>query len=245
MPRRRHHALHRWTRRLVVLAFFAIAGWAAYVYLKGRPQDLPWTPLRLDEPIGLFTGRKLAGLTSHRATCIGLLRGTGLKFSEIAPRGGQCPVDDAVRLDGGQAMLSLAPTGVAPSCPVVAGLAMWQWQVVQPAAQRIFGTSVSRIEHYGSFSCRRIYGRETGSWSEHASADAIDVSGFILADGQRVRVAADWRGEGKKARFLREVRDGACRLFSTVLSPDYNAQHHDHLHLDQAARGEMGWRACR
>ena len=42
------------------------------------------------------------------------------------------------------------------------------------------------------------------------------------------------------AEFLREVRDGACGYFNVVLSPDYNADHHDHLHVD------MGWyRTCR
>jgi hypothetical protein len=237
---------HRWVRRIVVLALIAAVLWAAWLYLKRRPEDLPWTPLRLDQPIGLFTGRKLAGLTQHRATCLALIRETGLKFNEIQPRAsGQCPVPDAIRIEDGQAMLALSPAKVAPSCPVVAGLAMWQWQVVEPAAQRIFGTSVKRIDHYGSFACRRMYGRESGDWSEHATADAIDVSGFTLSDGQHIRVAADWQGDGKKAAFLREVRDGACKLFSTVLSPDYNAQHHDHLHLDQAERGEYGWRACR
>ena len=45
--------------------------------------------------------------------------------------------------------------------------------------------------------------------------------------------------------FLREVRDGACRLFPTTLSPDYNAAHADHLHLDMAERGKMGWGVCR
>ncbi|MBU1256939.1 MAG: extensin family protein, partial [Alphaproteobacteria bacterium] len=38
---------------------------------------------------------------------------------------------------------------------------------------------------------------------------------------------------------------GACDLFSTVLSPDYNKAHRDHFHLDQAERGATGWRACR
>ena len=42
-----------------------------------------------------------------------------------------------------------------------------------------------------------------------------------------------------------DVRDGACRLFSTVLSPGYNAAHADHLHLDQAERGKFGGRLCR
>jgi hypothetical protein len=60
-----------------------------------------------------------------------------------------------------------------------------------------------------------------------------------------VTVVGDWKGEGERAAFLREVRDGACDLFATVLSPDYNAAHRDHLHLDQARRGAMGWRACR
>ncbi|MDP1909506.1 MAG: extensin family protein, partial [Hyphomicrobium sp.] len=41
-----------------------------------------------------------------------------------------------------------------------------------------------------------------------------------------------------------DVRDGACRLFSTTLSPDYNAAHADHLHFDQASRGAVGGRLC-
>ncbi|WP_163981017.1 extensin family protein, partial [Raoultella ornithinolytica] len=65
------------------------------------------------------------------------------------------------------------------------------------------------------------------------------------ADGTRIGVLEDWEAGGEKAAFLREVRTGACRLFSTVLSPDYNAAHRDHLHLDEAKQGELGWRACR
>ena len=55
----------------------------------------------------------------------------------------------------------------------------------------------------------------------------------------------DWSDDGNKGAFLREVRDGSCQLFSTVLSPDYNAAHRDHFHLDQAERGAVGGRACR
>ena len=52
----------------------------------------------------------------------------------------------------------------------------------------------------------------------------------------------DWPGEGDKARFLRTVRDGACDGFATVLSPDYNAAHANHFHLDMSPR----WRGvCR
>mgnify|MGYP003632355300 CR=1 FL=1 len=95
-----------------------------------------------------------------------------------------------------------------------------------------------------SYSCRRVYGREEGRWSEHATADAVDVAGFRLEDGTQVSVLRDWDDGGPKSAFLREVRNGACDLFATVLSPDYNAAHRDHLHLDQAERGEKGWRMC-
>jgi hypothetical protein len=54
-----------------------------------------------------------------------------------------------------------------------------------------------------------------------------------------------WTGGNAEAAFLREVRDGACRIFATVLSPEYNEAHRDHLHFDQAARGARGWRGCR
>ena len=88
-----------------------------------------------------------------------------------------------------------------------------------------------------------MYGRDEGPWSEHATANAIDIAGFVLVDGTRIAVVNDWQGEGDKARFLRAVRDGACRAFGTVLSPEYNEAHRDHFHLDQAARGLGG--VCR
>ncbi len=207
---------------------------------------MPWTPLSLSDPIGLSTGRKVARLTSDRDGCIALLETSGLEFDALEPRGNdQCRVEDAVRLDGGQDLLSLTPRSVAPSCPVMIGMLIWQNQVVQQQAQTIFGQRVARIETYGSFSCRRMYGRTEGAWSEHATADAIDIGAFVLADGTRISVLGDWPGDSKKARFLRQVRDGACDLFSTVLSPEYNVAHADHFHFDMADRGDMGWRACR
>jgi len=238
--------LFRWLRRIIWLTLMLAAGWIAYAFIGPAPQDLPWTPLKLDQPIGLFTGRKLTGLTQDRAKCLDLLRATGLRIAPAPPFGdAQCRVDDGVRVAPSQEMLALAPARITPSCPVIAALAVWKWQVVQPAAQRIFGASVAKIEHYGSHSCRRLYGRSEGVWSEHATADAIDISGFTLSNGRRISVQSDWSAGGREAIFLKAVRDGACGLFATVLSPDYNEQHRDHLHFDQAERGMMGWRACR
>jgi hypothetical protein len=121
---------------------------------------------------------------------------------------------------------------------------VWEREVVQPTAQQRLGVRVAAIDHFGSYSCRRMYGRATGDWSEHARARAIDISGFELRDGRRISVARDWLRKGKESLFLHDVRDGACRLFATTLSPDYNAAHRDHFHLDEAERGRV-WRACR
>jgi hypothetical protein len=99
---------------------------------------------------------------------------------------------------------------------------------------------VSRIVHFGTYSCRNINHRTIGRRSEHASANALDVAGFVLADGTSVTVAQDWKGDSRKAALLRDLRDGACRFFDVVLGPDYNAAHRDHFHLDMGR-----YRACR
>lgn len=235
---------------LVMLAFALLLGAVLIIValVRERPQDLPWTRLDLSQPVGAFTGRKIAGLTDDFAECRALLRAAGVNYTVLAPvqPQGQCGYVDGVRFaTGGSRQIGFSPANLGVSCPVAAALAVWEWNVLQPAAQKHFGARVEEIEHFGSYSCRRIYGRSAGDWSEHATADAVDIAAFRLSNGERISVLADWSKGGKKAAFLREVRTGGCKLFSTVLSPDYNAAHRDHLHLDEAARGEMGWRSCR
>ncbi len=234
---------------MVIFAVVLGVLFLAYALVRNRPQDLPWTALDLGQPIGVFTGRKLAGLTDDYAKCRALLRTAGVRYvvlPKVETPNPQCGYADGVRLaEGGARRIGFSPASPAIACPVAAALAMWEWDVVQPAAEKHLRARVVSIEHLGSYSCRRIYGRSAGDWSEHATADALDVAAFRLSDGTRVGVLEDWDKGDAKAAFLREVRTGACKLFSTVLSPDYNAAHRDHLHLDEAERGEMGWRACR
>ncbi|WP_374944684.1 extensin family protein [Sphingomonas sp.] len=232
-----------WAVGIGTALVLAVLLWAS---VRGRPQDLPWTPLDLGQPPGLFTAGKLAALGRDAPQCRALLDRAGVRYAAL-PAGGdgpRCGYADGVRFaPGGARRIAMRPASVGMACPVAAALAIWEWSVVQPAAQRHFGASVVAIDHLGSYNCRHIAGRE--SWSEHATADAIDVAGFRLSDGMRITVLHDWKGSGAKAAFLREVRDGACTVFTTTLSPDYNAAHADHLHLDEADRGTMGWRACR
>jgi hypothetical protein len=238
----------RLLKALLLIGLLAFGGLLLYGHARRHPEDLPWTKLDLTQPVGAFTGRKLAGLAGEGGQCRRLLTQAGIRFVSLPPRQAseQCGYDDAVRFTGGGALeIDYRPGGLGTSCAVAASLALWEWHFVQPAALRHFGRRVAAIEHFGSYSCRRVYGRSEGAWSEHARANAVDVAGFRLEGGTRIAVLADWGGERARAAFLREVRDGACRLFATVLSPDYNEAHRDHFHLDQAERGEMGWRGCR
>ena len=236
-------------RRLIGwLIFFALIGGAYFFardYVRRHPQDVPWTELSLRDPIGRFTAPKLAALGDDAAQCRALLESAGADDVAAPPRSGgpECGYEDGMRL--GSEPIAFRPSGVVTSCPVAAGMHLFETRIVQQAALRHFDSRVAAIDHAGSYSCRRLYGRAEGAYSEHATADAIDILGFRLADGTRVSVLDDWNRGGPKSAFLREVRDGACRLFSTVLSPDYNEAHADHLHFDQAQRGNTGWRACR
>ena len=240
-------AFLRFLRRLAVLVLIAGVGLVlllVYVIPRLPPQDLPWTPLDLDAPVGRATAGKIATLDGP--ACRALLDQAGISYRPRAARGsGRCARAAAIAwAPGGRRRIRYAPARPPLACPLAAALTLWEREVVQPAARRQLGADVVAIDHYGSYACRRLYGRPTGDWSEHAGARAIDVAGFLLSDGRRVTVLRDWNRPGGASRFLHEVRDGGCRLFGTTLSPDYNAAHRDHLHLDEARRGLL-WQACR
>jgi hypothetical protein len=224
---------------LTVLIVAALA-LAARAWLAEHPQHNPWAPLDLRDPPGWATQRKLAALREDPAACRAVLERSGVAFTALSPAGeGDCRREDRIVL----AEAPLSPSPPATTCAVGAALELWLRRGVQPAAEELLGTRVARIEHLGAYSCRRTYGRDTGRWSEHATGNALDIAAFVLEDGRRLSVAGDWAGNDTQAAFLRRVRDDACGVFGTVLSPDYNAAHADHVHFDQAARAFSGY--CR
>lgn len=192
------------------------------------PQDLPWKPLQLAEPVGIATRVKFARAARDPQLCRQVLAEGGVPFAEVPERDyGECATENTVRLSAG-----LSPPAPVMTCPVALGYAFWTRHVVQPAAREHLGQRISRIEHYGTYACRNVYGRAEGRRSQHAFANAIDVAAFRTASGAQVSVLRDFRREDDRGRFLRAVRDGACPWFRAVLSPDYNAAHRDHFHLD-------------
>jgi len=230
----------------MLVLVLTLAGGAALlaVLVHQRAIDIspvwnPWAPLAVADPPNLLTRYKLARLDRDPAECMAVLAGATVRFTPVPDRdaGNGCGLTNAVRIEATSAQVG-APFMLA--CRSAVSLAMWETHGLQPAARRHFGKPVARIEHYGSYACRNVYGGEGDRRSQHATADALDVAAFVLDGGHRVRVRDGWSDKGADAAFLREAHGQACRFFDAVLGPDYNAAHRDHFHLDRGS-----YRACR
>ncbi len=234
--------------RISGLAAFSFAAMLVYggALLLTHPQTpLPpaWNPVQpllVADPVTPITGWKLSRTASDAGLCTAALA-TAAEATRMPPleETEACFIPDRVSLSNVGAA-SLAP--VETSCATALHMAMWERHTVQPAAEALLGQPVRAIQHIGSYNCRlmRTTGGTSSRFSTHATASAMDVSGFGLADGSRISLLADWEGDGPKAAFLRRVRDGACDWFGLTLSPDYNRLHADHFHLQVP-----GWGGCR
>lgn len=222
---------------LLLCAGVATAVWRSWIQVP--PQWNPWAPLDVRAEPNLLTPFKLSRLQSDPALCDQVLGSSQLRFSRQADSdaSAKCPLQNILRIQGGDVALS---SSFLASCPLAVAYVLFDIHTLQPAAQAVFGQRVARIDHLGSFACRNVYSRADGRLSQHAGANALDIAGFRLADGQRINVLKDWGDSGEKGRFLKEVRDGACKQFSTVLGPEYNAAHRNHFHVDMGR-----WQVCR
>lgn len=238
-PTRRMPRLGRMLVALVLLAPLAVATavWRGWIELP-RQWD-PWAPLDVRDARNWLTPYKLWRLQGDPRLCSQALATSSLRFSQQAdnPADAACPLHNTVRIRGGDTGLS---SSFIASCPLAVAYAMFDLHALQPTAQAVFGQRVARVDHLGSFACRNVYNRSEGRRSQHATANALDIAGFRLTDGRRISVLDDWADAGDDGRFLRQLRDAACGEFNTVLSPEYNAAHRNHFHVDMGM-----WRVCR
>jgi len=166
--------------------------------------------------------------------CFAKLQSQAVSFTPLPDRnfGGGCNAINSVKLLD----IGVPDTGLgAMTCNLAANFAAWARYGVQPAARVVFGAEIEKIETFGTYNCRPIAG--SGKLSEHAHSNAIDVSAFVLSDGRRITVQQGWHGDKQTRQFLSLIHASACKRFKTVLSPDYNAAHHDHFHFDMGGRG--------
>lgn len=225
--------------RAVLLIFLLLALLALTWWRGWRPPDRfnPWARLDLREPPDGFVRYKLRRLAEQPVQCRAALRQAGAKFEAVPDRDGpgRCGWTDAVSLRG-TGVASLSPPTVL-TCPLAAALVLFDRQVVQPAARLAFNQPVTRVNHVGSYACRNIYHRADARLSRHARAEAIDIDGFVLADGRRISVGADWNNLHARGWFLHAVHDRGCRVSGMLLGPDYNSEHRGHFHIQDLGSG--------
>ncbi len=96
---------------------------------------------------------------------------------------------------------------------------------------------VVAVRHIGTYNCRVIAG--TDRLSRHAYGDAIDVYGFELADGSLYTLVDHWEHDTTSpvtpaGMFLYDTahRWHDQRLWTIILTPNYNAAHDNHIHVD-------------
>ena len=77
-------------------------------------------------------------------------------------------------------------------------------------------------------------------YDSRGAVEQVKIFNYQATHGQEITLKRDWLSGTASGRFLRDVRNGACELFNLVLSPDYNADHADHLHFDMGR-----YRSCR
>jgi hypothetical protein len=161
-------------------------------------------------------------------------------FDRLDPiKEGACGSPAPIRLRGfdtGQApALAFSPAPTV-SCKLTEALRRWFNDVVQPKAIAHFTAAIVRVTNLSAYNCRSRYADSTQRLSQHAYANAIDISEFITAKGERISVLDDWNSSGERSAFLHDIHDGACEIFGTTLGPEANEAHKNHFHLDMIDR---------
>ncbi|WP_243395737.1 extensin family protein [Sphingomonas oleivorans] len=185
-----------------------------------RPPARPSTPAEQpDDP------RKLR-------QCRADLSAMGVKYEILPDRrfAGGCSATGSVKL----VAIGIPVTNLgALKCGVALPFSQWVREAVQQAARAWLDGYVTKMESFGTYSCRPVNGQIGNRLSEHGRANAVDISAFQLSDGRRITVKEGWSGSDPNVRaFLRAVHRSACRRFGIVLGPDANAFHRDHFHFD-------------
>src|SRR5262245_30692044 len=145
---------------------------------KDQP-TIPWTEAEID---------------AATAKCKELLTEDPLDYELLPPiKEGVCgtPAPVLLRAVGQDPKVVIEPPATL-SCPMADVLGEWVRNTVQPEAMKLFGSYVVKIQNASSYVCRNRYNGTHTLLSEHALANAFDVSQLALTNGTRITVLDHW-----------------------------------------------------
>ena len=204
-----------------------------------------------------------AEIAAAKAKCTETLSGVRLDFEPLPPfKKGLCGTAAPILLRsvGSDRKVELDPPATV-TCELAKALTTWIVDEVQPQAEALLASPVVTLRA-SSYACRNCYNRINGHLSEHALANAFDLSEFVLASGQHITIRGDWNSHSpppplrnplhvinvsassqavasplsREAEFVRDAHNSACQIFGTVLGPAANRAHNNHFHLDMKQR---------
>lgn len=196
-------------KRLITLkrlAFLSIA----MVMFAGV--SISFAPTR-DVIISTFNFLRPLSLVGGGQSCLQKLESRGVSFASVAEfSDGSCGIKNPVKISR---FSSTELSGAALlSCPTAVIVDNW-----------LVSIEAKKIKHMGTYNCRRQ--RNNGLMSEHSYGTAIDVA---VIDG--AILTRDWGKASDHGKTLNNAYKNACKFFSNIITPDDNALHHDHFHLD-------------
>ncbi|HMV67227.1 MAG TPA: extensin family protein [Myxococcota bacterium] len=110
-------------------------------------------------------------------------------------------------------------------------------QALVDTAEDVAAEGVVEVLQLGTINCRAIAG--TTTLSRHGYGDAIDLYGFRFDDGSLWTLVDDWEHDTTSfstpaAAWLYGTahRWHDDRLWNVILTPNYNAAHDNHFHVD-------------
>jgi len=169
---------------------------------------------------------------SNNQECLKSLQVTNIDFKSVANQSSDigCTIDNGVKV--GKIDHLTLNNSLIVTCSMALALQKFESELLQVLAMGYFNQKVIGLNHMGSYNCRPMRGYKN-LLSEHAFANAVDIASFKLSSGEVISVKKHWRDAGVKSKFLRDLAKRSCRLFTAVLTPDFDRKHADHFHFDQ------------
>lgn len=148
----------------------------------------------------------------------------GEKLARLKSTVKGCGVEAPVRVTSIEGIRLSQPATI--DCDTAIALKTWIREGLRPAMGQREVVELSIAAHYICRPRNNVKGQKI---SEHGRGKAIDIAGFVFADGSTWTVANDYN------RQIRKAHRAACGIFGTTLGPGSDGYHEDHLHFDTAS----------